>query len=182
MPSASDNLSERTEQQAASLEETAAALDEIASALDKSADGVKHASQLVAAADQDAKKGSVVVKQAVEAMGAISKSSEQIGQIIGAIDEIAFQTNLLALNAGVEAARAGDAGKGFAVVASEVGVLAQRSAETAKEIKGLVSSSTAQVESGVQRVADTGKLLERIMAEVNEINHVVADLASCAQE
>ncbi|MGO9740987.1 MAG: methyl-accepting chemotaxis protein, partial [Roseiarcus sp.] len=128
MSSASDNLSQRTEQQAASLEETAAALEQISATLNKSAEGVKHASELVAAADQDARKGSVVVKQAVEAMGAISKSSEQIGQIIGVIDEIAFQTNLLALNAGVEAARAGDSGKGFAVVAAEVRALALRSA------------------------------------------------------
>ena len=83
-----------------------------------------------------------MVREAVAAMGAIAKSSEQIGQIIGVIDEIAFQTNLLALNAGVEAARAGDAGRGFAVVASEVRALAQRSAEAAKEIKGLISTST----------------------------------------
>ena len=122
--SASDDLSHRTEQQAANLEETAAALDEITTALKTSAEGAKHASEVVASADGDAKKGAVVVKQAVEAMDAISSSSEQIGRIIGVIDEIAFQTNLLALNAGVEAARAGDVGKGFAVVASEVRALA----------------------------------------------------------
>ena len=101
---------------------------------------------MVAAADEDAKKSAVVVRQAVEAMDAIAKSSQQISQIIGVIDEIAFQTNLLALNAGVEAARAGDAGRGFAVVASEVRALAQRSAEAAKEIKGLISTSSTQVE------------------------------------
>ena len=115
-------------------------------------------------------------------MDAIAKSSQQIGQIIGVIDEIAFQTNLLALNAGVEAARAGDAGRGFAVVASEVRALAQRSAEAAKEIKGLISASAAQVDSGVKLVAETGKALERIIAQVAEINRVVADIAAGAQE
>ena len=113
---------------------------------------------------------------------AIEKSSQQIGQIIGVIDEIAFQTNLLALNAGVEAARAGDAGRGFAVVASEVRALAQRSAEAAKEIKSLISTSTTQVGEGVQLVAETGKSLDRIMAKVAEINTVVSDIAAGAQE
>ena len=107
-----------------------------------------------------------MVRQAVEAMDAIAKSSQQISQIIGVIDEIAFQTNLLALNAGVEAARAGDAGRGFAVVASEVRALAQRSAEAAKEIKGLISASTAQVDHGVKLVAETGASLERIVTQV----------------
>ena len=142
----SDDLSRRTEQQAARLEEAAAALDEITATLKKSAEGAKQAAVEVASADGNAKKGAIVVKQAVEAMDAIAKSSAQIGQIIGVIDEIAFQTNLLALNAGVEAARAGDAGRGFAVVASEVRALAQRSAEAAKEIKSLISTSSSQVE------------------------------------
>ncbi len=115
-------------------------------------------------------------------MGGIEKSSKHIGQIIGVIDEIAFQTNLLALNAGVEAARAGDAGRGFAVVASEVRALAQRSAEAAKEIKGLISSSTAQVDLGVDLVAQTGQALERIVAQVVEIDNVVSNIAASAQE
>ena len=115
-------------------------------------------------------------------MDAIAKSAEQISQIIGVIDEIAFQTNLLALNAGVEAARAGDAGRGFAVVASEVRALAQRSAEAAKEIKGLISASTTQVEHGVKLVGETGKSLERIMAQVTEINAVVGEIAAGAKE
>jgi methyl-accepting chemotaxis protein len=179
---ASDDLSRRTEQQAASLEETAAALTEITATVKKAAEGAGHARHVVAAADEDAKKSAVVVREAVEAMSAIAKSSQQIGQIIGVIDEIAFQTNLLALNAGVEAARAGDAGKGFAVVASEVRALAQRSAEAAKEIKGLISTSTTQVDHGVKLVAETGRSLERIMTQVTELNAVVGDIAAGAQE
>jgi methyl-accepting chemotaxis protein len=179
---ASDDLSRRTEQQAASLEETAAALDEITATVRRSAAGADHARDVVAAADQDAKQSAVVVRQAVEAMDAIARSAQQISQIIGVIDEIAFQTNLLALNAGVEAARAGDAGRGFAVVASEVRALAQRSADAAKDIKALISTSTTQVDQGVKLVAETGKSLERIMAQVSEINDVVGGIAAGAKE
>jgi methyl-accepting chemotaxis protein len=179
---ASDDMSRRTEQQAASLEETAAALDQITATVKKSAEGATHAREVVARADSDAKNSAVVVHQTVDAMAGIAKSAGQISQIIGVIDEIAFQTNLLALNAGVEAARAGDAGRGFAVVASEVRALAQRSAEAAKEIKSLISSSSAQVDHGVKLVAETGKSLERILAQVNDINNVVADIATGAKE
>jgi methyl-accepting chemotaxis protein len=122
------------------------------------------------------------VREAVVAMDAIAGSAQKISQIIGVIDEIAFQTNLLALNAGVEAARAGDAGRGFAVVASEVRALAQRSADAAKEIKGLISESTTQVDHGVKLVAETGKSLERIMAQVGDINGVVTQIAGGAEE
>ena len=179
---ASDNLSQRTEQQAATLEQTAAALDEITATVRKSAEGANHARQIVASANEDSRSSSGVVEMAVEAMDAIAKSSEQIGQIIGVIDEIAFQTNLLALNAGVEAARAGEAGRGFAVVASEVRALAQRSAEAAKEIKTLITASSAQVEQGVKLVAETGKSLQRIKSQVGEINDVVSQIATGAQE
>ena len=179
---AADDLSRRTEQQAASLEETAAALDEITATVRKTADGAMHARELVSTAKSDAEKGGGVVRQAINAMSAIEKSSQQIGQIIGVIDEIAFQTNLLALNAGVEAARAGDAGRGFAVVASEVRALAQRSAEAAKEIKGLISASSTQVEQGVDLVAETGKALERIFSQVAEMDSIVADIATSARE
>ena len=145
---AADDLSRRTEQQAASLEETAAALDEITATVKKTAEGAVRAQAVVSTAKREAEHGGGVVREAITAMGEIERSSKQIGQIIGVIDEIAFQTNLLALNAGVEAARAGDAGRGFAVVASEVRALAQRSAEAAKEIKGLISASTTQVGRG----------------------------------
>jgi methyl-accepting chemotaxis protein len=180
--SAADDLSRRTEQQAASLEETAAALDEITATVRKTADGANHARQVVATAKSEAEQSGTVVGDAVKAMGAIEKSAQEISQIIGVIDEIAFQTNLLALNAGVEAARAGEAGKGFAVVASEVRALAQRSAEAAKEIKALIQASTTQVASGVNLVGETGKALTRIVTQVTEIAGIVTEIAASAQE
>ena len=122
------------------------------------------------------------MQRAVQAMEGIEKSSDEIGDIIGVIDEIAFQTNLLALNAGVEAARAGDAGRGFAVVASEVRALAQRSAKAAREIKELISSSTQQVDQGVKLVRETGDSLKSIVDGVSEINTLVDEIATSAQD
>jgi methyl-accepting chemotaxis protein len=179
---AADDLSRRTEQQAASLEQTAAALDQITATVNRTAEGARQAHAVVGAARGDAEASGEVVRSAVAAMGQIEKSSGEIGQIIGVIDEIAFQTNLLALNAGVEAARAGEAGKGFAVVASEVRALAQRSAEAAKEIKALISASTQQVDSGVALVGRTGQALQRIVGQVSEIAGLVAEIAASAQE
>lgn len=179
---AADDLSRRTEQQAASLEETAATLDEITATVKNTAQGAIHAREVVSGAKSDADESGEVVRQAITAMSGIETSSRQIGQIIGVIDEIAFQTNLLALNAGVEAARAGDAGRGFAVVASEVRALAQRSAEAAKEIKGLISASAAQVAQGVDLVGATGKALGRIVAQVAEIDTAISGIAGSAQE
>jgi methyl-accepting chemotaxis protein len=177
-----EDLSRRTEQQAANLEETAAALDEITATVKKTAEGAVQARDAVSTAKADAERSGAVVRDAVSAMSGIEQSSKQIGQIIGVIDEIAFQTNLLALNAGVEAARAGDAGRGFAVVASEVRALAQRSAEAAKEIKGLISASAQQVSSGVSLVGETGAALQRIVTQVAGINAVVSEIAASAQE
>ncbi|MVA99692.1 HAMP domain-containing protein [Nitratireductor sp. CAU 1489] len=179
---AADDLSRRTEQQAASLEETAAALGEVTETVNRTADSAKQAATLTTRARGNTEKSGGVMREAVGAMGEIEKSSEQIGQIIGVIDEIAFQTNLLALNAGVEAARAGDAGKGFAVVAQEVRALAQRSAEAAKEIKALISASSEQVGRGVELVGQTGTALEQILAEVVEIAGLMSGIAGSAQE
>jgi methyl-accepting chemotaxis protein len=179
---AADDLSRRTEQQAASLEETAAALDQITATVNKTASGARQASQTVQAAKDDAETSGHVVRDAVGAMSAIEKSSQEISQIVGVIDEIAFQTNLLALNAGVEAARAGDSGRGFAVVASEVRALAQRSAEAAKEIKTLITASSQQVNAGVNLVGQTGEALQRIVSRVAEIDGLVSEIAASAQE
>jgi methyl-accepting chemotaxis protein len=179
---AADELSRRTEQQAANLEETAAALDQITATVRTSAEGAQQAQAVVGASKVDAEESGRVVREAVAAMSQIEQSSQQISQIIVVIDEIAFQTNLLALNAGVEAARAGEAGKGFAVVASEVRALAQRSADAAKEIKDLISASSAQVDQGVGLVGRTGQALERIVVQVAEINKLVEDISMSARE
>ena len=180
--SAADDLSRRSEQQAASLEETAAALDEITATVKRSSAGAVEASRVVGSTRADAERSSVVVRGAVDAMNQIEKSSQSISQIIGVIDEIAFQTNLLALNAGVEAARAGEAGRGFAVVAQEVRALAQRSADAAKEIKTLISTSTQQVGQGVSMVGQTGDALQAIVAKVSEIDALVSEIAAGGAE
>jgi methyl-accepting chemotaxis protein len=179
---AADDLSRRTEQQAATLEETAAALDQITATVRRTADGAQRASVVVTDARRDAEASGEIVQSAVSAMGQIETSASQISQIIGVIDEIAFQTNLLALNAGVEAARAGDAGKGFAVVASEVRALAQRSAGAAKEIKTLIGASTSQVKDGVNLVGRTGEALSAIAGRVSEINSLMHEISASAQE
>ncbi len=179
---AADDLSRRTEQQAATLEQTAATLDEITATVRKTAEGSMRANAVVDSAKKDAGGSGEIVGQAVTAMSEIERSSSQIAQIIGVIDEISFQTNLLALNAGVEAARAGEAGRGFAVVASEVRALAQRTSDAAKEIKTLISTSTQQVKAGVRLVGDAGAALNTIVGQISEISTVVAEIAASAQE
>jgi methyl-accepting chemotaxis protein len=179
---AANDLSYRTERQAASLEETAAALDEITSNVSSSNRRTEEARQVAALANQSADRSVEVVGNAVDAIHRIETSSKQIANIIGVIDEIAFQTNLLALNAGVEAARAGEAGKGFAVVAQEVRELAQRSATAAKEIKGLIRNSSAEVESGVTLVRDAGEALRMIGSFIVDINVHMDAIATSAKE
>lgn len=182
MSKSSDDLSRRTENQAATLEETAAALDELTASVKSAANGAREVEGVVGNAQKDAKASEPVVKNAVLAMTEIEKSSEEISQIIGVIDDIAFQTNLLALNAGVEAARAGEAGRGFAVVASEVRALAQRSSDAAKQIKGLISESAGQVERGVNLVGQAGEVLTKIAGHINHISGLVEEIAAGAQE
>jgi methyl-accepting chemotaxis protein len=177
-----DDLARRTENQAASLEETAAAVEQITVTVQRSAETARQTSGAVAGARQAAEQSAPVVEAAIAAMGQIEQSSAKISQIIGVIDEIAFQTNLLALNAGVEAARAGEAGKGFAVVASEVRALAQRAADAAKEIKGLIADSSQQVAQGVALVGQTGQALSAIVGQVTDVHGLVADISRSTQE
>jgi methyl-accepting chemotaxis protein len=179
---ASDDLARRTEQQAASVEETAAALEEITTTVSDSSHRAQEAGQLVQETRANAEHSGLVVRNAIEAMSKIESSSNEISNIIGVIDEIAFQTNLLALNAGVEAARAGDAGKGFAVVAQEVRELAQRSAKAAKEIKELITASNAHVKQGVNLVGETGTALERIVLQVQQVNSNVGAIVESSKE
>jgi methyl-accepting chemotaxis protein len=137
---------------------------------------------VVQAAKGDAETSGVIVRDAVQAMQAIEGSSDQISQIIGVIDEIAFQTNLLALNAGVEAARAGEAGRGFAVVATEVRNLAQRSATAAKEIKELIGESTSKVDAGTKLVDQAGQSMENVVTSFQQVTHLVTDIANASRE
>jgi methyl-accepting chemotaxis protein len=180
--SAADDLSRRTEQQAAGLEQTAAALDEVTATIRQTADNAGKAQEAMSRSRISVGQSSAVASQAVEAMGRIDNSSRQISQIIGVIDEIAFQTNLLALNAGVEAARAGEAGRGFAVVAQEVRALAQRSADAAKEIKGLISEASGSVQVGVELVEKVGNALGGVVEDFSRIESLVQDIAQAARE
>ena len=179
---ASTDLSQRTEQQAASLEQTVAALSQVTQGINETAQGADRAKGQAASAQKTAERGGQIVGKAILAMTQIEQSSAQIAKIIGVIDEIAFQTNLLALNAGVEAARAGDAGRGFAVVAQEVRGLAQRSAEAAKEIKNLISISSAQVIEGVELVTASGNSLDEIVTQVAGMTSSVSAIAARAGE
>ncbi|MFN3209809.1 MAG: methyl-accepting chemotaxis protein [Roseovarius sp.] len=176
------DLSRRTEGQAATLEETAAALEEMTSSVGAAAEGATRVKEVVQQTRGNAEASGAVVQDAIGAMSEIKKSSDEINQIIAVIDDIAFQTNLLALNAGVEAARAGDAGRGFAVVASEVRALAQRSADSAREIKVLIGAGSTHVESGVALVNKAGDALTDIVARVGNIANLIGDIASGAQE
>ncbi len=179
---AARDLSRRTERSAATLEQSAAALHELTAAVSSAAVGSEEANKTVTAARKTAEDGDALVRQAIEAMGGISDSSNRISRIIDVIDDIAFQTNLLALNAGVEAARAGDAGRGFAVVASEVRALSQRSSEAAREIGALIGESVRQVGDGVDLVNSLGLALGNIVEAVGHISQNVSSIAASAQE
>ena len=177
-----DDLSQRTQEQAAALEQTASSMEEMTATVKQNADNARQANQLAVGAREQAEKGGQVVHRAIGAMSEINVSSRKIADIIGVIDEIAFQTNLLALNAAVEAARAGEQGRGFAVVASEVRNLAQRSASAAKEIKDLIKDSVDKVKVGSQLVDESGKTLAEIMESVKKVTDIVAEIAAASEE
>jgi methyl-accepting chemotaxis protein len=179
---ASQDLSQRTESQAATLEETTAAVEEITVSMRASAEATQQTRNAVDTTRRRAEEGSAVVRNAVEKMNEIADSSVQISKIISIIDDISFQTNLLALNAGVEAARAGESGRGFAVVASEVRNLAQRTADSAAEIKGLIDISNDHVESGVELVGNAGRMLESIVRHIKEASELTEQVAGAAEQ
>jgi len=176
------DLSSRTEQQAAALEETAATMDQLGSTVRSTAEHARQASQLAQGASGVARRGSDVVSQVVQTMKGINASSKRISDIIGTIDGIAFQTNILALNAAVEAARAGEQGRGFAVVAGEVRLLAQRSAEAAREIKQLITASVESVEQGTTQVDQAGATMGEVVAAIQRVTDVVAEISSASTE
>lgn len=176
------DLSSRTEQQASSLEETASSMEEITSTVQLNADNAKQANGLASEASRVAIGGGKLIEEVVGTMADINQSAKKIEDIIGVIDGIAFQTNILALNAAVEAARAGEQGRGFAVVASEVRTLAQRSANAAKDIKGLISDSVAKVESGNELVNKSGDTMREIVTAIQRVNDIMSEIASASAE
>ncbi|HEY3332479.1 MAG TPA: methyl-accepting chemotaxis protein [Capsulimonadaceae bacterium] len=180
--SGNEDLSSRTTEQASSLEETAASMEEMTSIVKQNAENARNANKLAAEARAVAEQGGAIVNNAVASMQNINSSSKQISDIISVIDEIAFQTNLLALNAAVEAARVGEQGRGFAVVASEVRNLAGRSSTAAKEIKALVQNSVREVTDGTTLVNKSGEQLKEIVASVNRVADIVANITAASQE
>jgi methyl-accepting chemotaxis protein len=178
MASGNQDLSNRTEQTAASLEEASASMEQLHETTQKNSDSSAHANRLAASAAEVAERGGAAVSKVVRTMDDINASSKKIADIIGVIDGIAFQTNILALNAAVEAARAGEQGRGFAVVASEVRSLAQRSAQAAGEIKSLIGASVVSVNSGAQQVRDAGQTMGEIVGSVRGVADIIREIAS----
>ncbi|MCS3408148.1 methyl-accepting chemotaxis protein [Serratia sp. AKBS12] len=177
-----NDLSSRTEQQAASLEQTAASMEQLTATVKQNADNARQASQLAREASATAAKGGELASDVVTTMHDIANSSQKIGAITSVIDGIAFQTNILALNAAVEAARAGEQGRGFAVVAGEVRNLAQRSAQAAKEIKGLIDESVSRVKQGSTLVENSGSTMQDIVHSVTRVTDIMGEIASASDE
>jgi methyl-accepting chemotaxis protein len=176
------DLSQRTEEQASNLQQTAASMEQLNVTVKNSADSARQAAQLARSASDVAARGGDVVSQVVTTMGEIHASSQRIADIIGTIDGIAFQTNILALNAAVEAARAGEQGRGFAVVASEVRNLAQRSAEAAKEIKGLITASVEKVDAGSKQVDEAGRTMGGLVQQVRRVSDLIGEVSAATHE
>jgi methyl-accepting chemotaxis protein len=176
------DLSQRTEQAAGRLQQTTSAMEQIYGNVRQAADAARTADDLACSASQAAQRGGEAMSQVVEKMGGISASSQRITEITAVIDKIAFQTNLLALNAAVEAARAGDSGRGFAVVAAEVRSLAHRSAEAAKEIKRLISSSVDEVRAGSALADTANERMQEIMARVRRVNDTLVTITASTKE
>lgn len=176
------DLSSRTEEQASSLEETASSMEELSGTVRQNAENAQQANKLAAEASQVAVTGGDLIRQVVDTMASINESARQIADIIGVIDGIAFQTNILALNAAVEAARAGEQGRGFAVVASEVRSLAQRSANAAKDIKGLISDSVTKIGNGNHLVGRSGQTMQDIVVAIKRVNDLMSDIAAASVE
>ena len=177
-----NDLSSRTEEQAASLEQTAASMEQLTATVKQNAENARQASQLALSASETAQQGGKVVDGVVSTMKEIAGSSKKIADIISVIDGIAFQTNILALNAAVEAARAGEQGRGFAVVAGEVRSLAQRSAQAAKEIKGLIEDSVSRVDTGSVLVESAGETMSDIVSAVTRVTDIMGEIASASDE
>ena len=175
-------LLQRTEEQAANLQNAASSMEQMTASVKHNADSARQATQVATLASEAAHKGGAVVSQVVSTMGEITASSHKMADIIGVIDSIAFQTNILALNAAVEAARAGEQGRGFAVVAGEVRALAQRSADAAKEIKGLIDGSVAKVEQGARLVGDAGATMTDIVEQAQRVAGLIAEISTATAE
>jgi methyl-accepting chemotaxis protein len=176
------DLSQRTEEQAGALEETAASMEQLGSTVKQNADNAKQANQLALKASTVAVEGGQVVGEVVETMKGIDDASKRIADIISVIDGIAFQTNILALNAAVEAARAGEQGRGFAVVAGEVRSLAQRSAEAAKEIKGLINASVERVGRGTMLVDKAGATMTSVVDAIKRVTDLMGEISAASTE
>jgi methyl-accepting chemotaxis protein len=180
--SGNQDLSQRTEQTASNLQQAASSMEQLTGTVKQSADSARQANQLASSAAEVAARGGSVVAQVVSTMDEINASSKKISDIIGVIDGIAFQTNILALNAAVEAARAGEQGRGFAVVASEVRSLAGRSAEAAREIKGLIGTSVDKVEAGSRLVAEAGTTMTEIVSSVQRVTDIIGEITAASSE